>query len=284
MLYFVYFSIIAIVAGGCKTPNTNPVLSDPNQQTNVTSEDTPLTNVPVSIKGATSVEVETTSPAIEPGASGENQVGPTQEKPSIEITVERLAGDIDRLYESVRRGEILGEEESSDYMSVRKRVDDLESRIKILESALANLGKPLPKEDTPAKENVNLKWLAVDLSKDTNADVSRLADLYNSGRYEEVIAIVPKIIREAKENVKIDLQYLYAESLYGAGDHRLSALTFNEIQDVKKYGPRTTLRLGQCFELLGDKATAVLFYADVLEKFPTSEEADEAHLKSHSKK
>ncbi len=76
-----------------------------------------------------------------------------------------------------------------------------------------------------------------------------------------------------------DLRYLLAETWYREGEYQSAILAFQDVVDhhgESDRAPWAMLRQGECFEALGQRDNATLFYDDVIRLFPRSKAAREA--------
>jgi TolA-binding protein len=109
-----------------------------------------------------------------------------------------------------------------------------------------------------------------------------------AGRTAPARAILLQLIESAGETGDkaqlAELRYLVGDSLYKEGQYQPAILAFQEVVDRHNDSDRAAwamLRQGQCFEALGQRDNAGLFYDDVIRLFPRSKAAKEAkNLKS----
>ncbi len=100
------------------------------------------------------------------------------------------------------------------------------------------------------------------------------------GRYLPARAILKKLIGadEAAEQLH-EIRYLIAETHFREGEYQSAILAYQEVVDHhgdSDRAPWAMLRQGECFEALGQRDNAVLFYDDVMRLFPRSKAAKEA--------
>lgn len=101
-----------------------------------------------------------------------------------------------------------------------------------------------------------------------------------AGRHRAARAVFEKLLSEAEEGAELaDLRYLLAETWYHEGEYQSAILAYQEVVDhhgESDRAPWAMLRQGECFEGLGQRDNATLFYDDVTRLFPRSKAAREA--------
>jgi TolA-binding protein len=101
-----------------------------------------------------------------------------------------------------------------------------------------------------------------------------------AGRYLPARAIYQRLIDsdEAGEQLS-ELRYMLAETWFLEGSFQSAILAYQDVVDHhgdSDRAPWAMLRQGECFEGLGQRDNAVLFYDDVIRLFPRSKAAKEA--------
>lgn len=111
-------------------------------------------------------------------------------------------------------------------------------------------------------------------------DLAGLKTAFDRRRYLHVLEDARAVITRTKdEQARLETMYLLAESTFKVGRIRDAALHFNDLVEAgadKKYLRLAKIRLGDCFRYLGDKATARIFYQDLIDNFADSKEAQQA--------
>lgn len=183
-------------------------------------------------------------------------------------TIRSIQGEVDTLKRGVITGELPGMEAQPD--SVAKAITGLEVRLEELEKAQIEILTLLK-----AKNSSKNKRKRPDLK-----NISDMKKAFEKKQYLYIVQDGNSIIASIKDsNVKNEAKFLFAESLFKLGRLRDAALKFNRLAAeavMPEKGSHIAFRLGDCFRLLGDKKAAVVFYQDVVAKFPESEEAEAA--------
>ncbi len=162
---------------------------------------------------------------------------------------------------------------------LRASIEKLSSRLSLLES---KIGEDKPKvepdrADTEAKEALpDPGTLYMDALNKLRIEKDYLNGLEEFRRF---LSLFPK--HELADNA----QYWIGEIYYGQGDWERAALEFNKVREGYPEGDKLSaalLKLGLCFEKLGDTESATSLLESVIEKYPDSSEAELA--KEHLKK
>ena len=186
-----------------------------------------------------------------------------------EIEIQKLKGDIDALKVGVRTGQIPGEEVEEGTLIYT--INDILSRLENVEEAQAELltairGDKKNKKSSKKTSNTSVKNLA------------ELEKLFDRKLYPKVVKEAPTLVKKTKKkSSKERIKFLQAESLYKLGKLRDAALQFNEFLDSKPSKEHTAhakLRMGDCFRHLGDTATSRVYYSELIEEFPDSDQAE----------
>jgi TolA-binding protein len=116
---------------------------------------------------------------------------------------------------------------------------------------------------------------------ETIADRIRLAKEHvHLGRYAVARAVLSRAIEENPEGEEVaEMRYLIAESYLHEENWRAAAGELKSVLDnhgSSDWSPWAMLRLGECFDGLGKRENAVLFYEGVTQSYPRSEAAKEA--------
>lgn len=192
------------------------------------------------------------------------------EKQNIEI--QKLAGEVDRLRVGILTGQLPGQ--SEDEPSLAKSLDALETKVRDLEDGQETILKAIKeteKEPTAPEKN----------SSPSLATVASFKAAFKKKRYKAISSDYRTFLKQRKSSAsdKETVLFLASESLYKLGQISEAALTFNEFTETFKKSSdlaAAKLRLGDCFRLLGEKATSKLYYQEVVSRFPDSPEAKAA--------
>jgi TolA-binding protein len=187
----------------------------------------------------------------------------------------RIKGDIDALRVGVVTGQMPGMT-SENQTSIASTIDSLSERMAVIEENQINIMAAIEAIDTAPKKKKNAN------STKAIRTYSQLKKAFKEKRYQHVADYGARVIREqSKVKRKQEAVYLYAESLYKLGRLRDAALKFNEYIELKpqKNAAHAKMRMGDCFRHLGDKATARIYYEELIEEFGSSSEAKEARKK-----
>lgn len=105
-------------------------------------------------------------------------------------------------------------------------------------------------------------------------------DHMKAGRYLPARAIYQKIISSDQAGDQLyELRYMVAETWFRDGGYQSAILAYQDVVDHhgdSERAPWAMLRQGECFEALGQRDNAGLFYDDVIRLFPRSKAAKEA--------
>ena len=203
----------------------------------------------------------------------------------------RVKGEIDALKVGVTTGQMPGTEGSEiegsvAALSIAQQIKLLSEKLEVLErqqqEIIAGVGKKeksvagslAASEKVPASKVVSSK------------DVLKS---FEKKKYKFVVEQAPLLMKALKGSDLQDVTFAYAESLFRTGQHRESALKYNDFIDLKPDTakvPHAKMRMGDCFRSLGDQATAKLYYQEILDKHPESNEAAKAkeRLQASAKK
>jgi TolA-binding protein len=108
-----------------------------------------------------------------------------------------------------------------------------------------------------------------------------LADEHmKAGRHLPARAIYQKLLESVQDDAQLsELRYLLAETWFLEGQFQSAILAYQDVVDhhgTSDRAPWAMLRQGECFEALGQRDNAMLFYDDVIRLFPRSKAAKEA--------
>ena len=188
----------------------------------------------------------------------------------LNVEIQRLKGEVDTLRVGVVTGRLPGtsadnpDSIASMLQTIAERLEVVEKNQESVMAAIKKAGKSKKRgASNSTKQRKPVKSLR------------GLQESFGKKQYLYVVEDAKPIIKRNSGNSKHEAQYMYAESLYKLGRLRPAALAFNDYLDLnpKSYLAHAKLRLGDCFRHLGDKATARLYYEELLAKHAKSEEA-----------
>lgn len=141
----------------------------------------------------------------------------------------------------------------------------------------AKVGEGTPEEGTAS----DTEGSAEPSEPETIADrISLAKDHVQQGRYAVARAVLAQAVEENSEAEEVaEMRYLIAESYLHEENWRAAAGDLKSVLDNhgnSSWAPWAMLRLGECFDGLGKRDNAVLFYEGVTQSYPRSEAAKEA--------
>lgn len=204
-----------------------------------------------------------------------------QEKTGIEL--QALKGELQTLrhfigLDGLKADEISSQALGNRLLSIEKKLtqlDEYDEKIQRLEETqneiLKHLETFVKKEKSPSNSSVKKRSKIKSLAQAQKA--------FDEKRYLHVVDDLPSFRARVNRSEKFNLDYLYAQSLFKLGRISESAIAFDDLIKEKNTGkkaPKIYLRLGDCFRLLGDKNTALIYYEELIYKFPKSSDAKTA--------
>ena len=119
--------------------------------------------------------------------------------------------------------------------------------------------------------------------KNALASLAQARRAFEQRRYVKLKKDIPGLIpKMQKASSKEELRFYFAQSLFRLGELSAAAKAFNEYVQTKpkaSYMRRSQLSLGDIYRLSGDKETAKIYYSELIETYPDSEEAEKAQKK-----
>jgi tetratricopeptide (TPR) repeat protein len=193
--------------------------------------------------------------------------------------IHRIDGQID----TIKKGFELGRlpDASDNDFSIDSRIRGLDKRLLLVEETQGEILRLLETiEQNSSKKTKRSKRHKISSLKEAE-------EAFKQKRYIHIIRDLPKALDSSKTKGKTDLSYYYAQSLFKVGRIHQAALAFKDIEDSKKFSSEhkkrmIKLRLGDCFRHLGDNKTALVYYTELLDKYPSSKEA--GYAKDYLKK
>ena len=93
-------------------------------------------------------------------------------------------------------------------------------------------------------------------------------------------AYYERFLRDFPEDANTaEARYPLAETYYNEGDFKKAILLFEEVvskHPTSQWAPWAMVRQGECFDKLGQRANAELFWQDVIDRYPRTKAAKEA--------
>lgn len=189
----------------------------------------------------------------------------------LEQTLRSMEGELDTLRVGVETGTLPDQKPDSD--SIGKKIRSLQERVDKIEKnqlEMLNLLEKNSSSNNKKKKN----------SRKPVASYKGLSKVFSDKKYRHVVEDAPNLIKKSKGARKNTMKYYYAESLYKLGRLKDAALAFNEIsklQQSKTLHPKIQMRMGDCFRHLGDYKAALIYYQELVNSYPKSEEAEWAN-------
>ena len=187
------------------------------------------------------------------------------------IEIQKISGEMDRLRVGVVTGELPGGD--PDQESIAKTLNSIVTRIEAVESNQNEILAALKKAgaNTPGKKKAKITTL------------KSLKIAFDKKKYSQVVENGPAVVKKMKtRKSRESALYILAESLYKLGKMREAALKYNEFIDVNpgsKMVSHAKMRMGDCFRHLGDAATARLYYQELVDKYPKTDQATKAQAR-----
>lgn len=187
----------------------------------------------------------------------------------INAQLRSLQGELDAVKLALKTGRMPGQTDEDP--SLGKMIDDLKARVDALEEAQVKMLEIMDKK-TASKDK--------DKDKDkTLKSVSSFKTAFGKKHYTEIAEEWPNAKKVLKGEELNDVKFIFSESLFKLGRIREAALVYDELSKAKLDKDKTVkvqLRMGDCFRFLGDKKTALVYYHELVQKFPSSSEAEKA--------
>lgn len=185
--------------------------------------------------------------------------------------MQKVRGDIDALRIGVVTGKMPGTE-TMQAGSVAATLARLEERLASLEQSQNEIVEAINKAGVKKNSKKSV-------SRKTSASLSELQEAFDAKKYKIVTEDALRFIKDGDAKERAQAYYLMAESYFKLGDMRIAALKYNEFLEIKppsSFLPIVKMRLGDCFRNLGDAGTAKIYYQELINEFPTSNEAAKA--------
>jgi TolA-binding protein len=192
-----------------------------------------------------------------------------------EHDIQSLRGEIDTLRARVETGKIPGatEDAGSEASAPPASLEALMDRVSKLEETqielLDALGKGGKVNGAGKKQNTKTE----DKKAEVLGSLTDFQKAFQSKHYAAVVKQAGDAIKRVKGDEKKEIAFIEAESLYRLEKHRDAALKFSKFIEANKKGARveeSQMRMGDCFRRLGDNPMALIYYTELVEKYPNS--------------
>ena len=196
----------------------------------------------------------------------------------VKADIQFLKGEVDTLKQAFKSGELPGL--PSTEPSIAKSLQALSAKIHDLEEAQLKMLDALETrshtkdtgKDKGADKAASNSSKGMKTSKDAYAALE-------ARKFKVLIDHLPGLIKEAKGKEQEEFKFVYSESLFKLGKIKEAALAFSDLSKNKHLHSKQAkiqLRMGDCFRYLGDKKTAQVYYQEIIQKYPKSDEAEKA--------
>lgn len=170
------------------------------------------------------------------------------------------------------------EEMKAEILKLNTKIDELEQQLKAQKAAPTP--EPTPTKTTSAvminNENDNTgETTAEENQKPKKITLETAQKLYRQKKYTETVEAMDSYIKTEKKNLD-HAYYLRAESNYGLKQYKKAILDYSVIREKytqSVYLKDSLYKIGLCFDAIGLKEDAKIFYQELAEKFPKSLEA-----------
>jgi TolA-binding protein len=202
----------------------------------------------------------------------------------MQLELQRIHGEIDALKVAVTTGKMPGVEEAPEgslaeaVATLTSRIDEMEERQNEILEAIKKAGgssKSARDEKSKEKDESGKDKKGGNIGK----EIKDFKAAFSKQRFKYVIDNGPSLIGKGSKKDQEEVLFMYAEGLYRRKKLRDAALQYNDyVQKFSSSGkvPYAKMRMGDCFRHLGDSSTAKLYYNELIEKHPKSEEAAKA--------
>ena len=220
-------------------------------------------------------------------ARGQDEILKMETMEQLRSEVARVRGDFEVLQHDYGTYEAagLGFQQDTDY-----RVGYLEARIVSMEKSLGVKAAPPPPRDGSTGTAVQVSptlpasgdppVVEPPLATTPEEVFTLLEKNLAEGNAGAARAVARRFVADNPTHDRVpEALYRVAESYQNEGNFKVAAQEFQVVVDkwgTSTWAPWSVLRQGECFEALGDKDNAKLFYADVVKLYPKSRAAKEA--------
>lgn len=210
---------------------------------------------------------DTSKEAKTSGATSVKKIASTQaDMDKIARDIQLLRGELDAMRHAMRTGIVPGEEGKAEEGGMT--LPRLAERVEAIEQAQEEMIEALNK--------AGVKKGSKKTARKASASLKDLDAAFKAKKYKDVVDDAPEVIKKESGDAKAEARYLWAEAYFKLGKMRDAALKFNDLADSKppqSMLPAVKMRLGDCFRNLGDPATAKIYYEELVNDFPSTDEA-----------
>ena len=170
----------------------------------------------------------------------------------------------------------------------KERRDESESKERVTREDLRKLDDRLSEfEKAQSQIIVELKRLDSGLSQVDQVDVfEKGKKQYKSGDFDDALKTLSQYLRAPNGKFMDEAHFLRGEIYYEMQDCRKAITEYTPFQEKfrsSKLAPKAIFRIGLCFESMGMKNDAKLFFQELVDHFPKTAEGKSAQKKLSSK-
>lgn len=205
------------------------------------------------------------------------------EKMSVEL--QKVKGDVDAMRVGITTGQFPGIDPSQEG-SLTYTLNNLSERLTQVEADQEEILSAIRKasggkKDKGAKNEDKAGKGKAESAEKKSPPLSTAQEVrkaFEARKFKKVAEDAPNVLKKVKnKSQKEDVTFVLAESLFKDGQLREAALRYNDFLEMKPGEksniPLAKMRLGDCFRQLGDKATAKIYYEELVANHPDSSEA-----------
>lgn len=165
---------------------------------------------------------------------------------------------------------------TSDLDHLSHRVEELEKKLETVNNTQNELFKSV---ESVLKAGGNKKFGSSSSSSSKKVSFSSVKEVekaYEDKWYTHIIENYETTKNKLPKADQYDVSFFYGGSLFKLGRISEAALVFDELLNEKRKSdklPQIYLRLGDCFRLLGKKDVALIYYEELIEKYPKESQA-----------
>ncbi len=165
---------------------------------------------------------------------------------------------------------------TTDLEHMTNRVEELEKKLETVSNTQNELFKSV---ESVLKAGGNKKLGSPSSSSSKKVSFSSVKEVekaYEDKWYTHIIENYESTKKKFGKADQYDVSFFYGGSLFKLGRISEAALVFDELLNEKTKSeklPQIYLRLGDCFRLLGKKDVALIYYEELIEKYPKDSQA-----------
>jgi TolA-binding protein len=164
------------------------------------------------------------------------------------------------------------------------RLDDLGERVSELETLLGVdlVHAAVSNDPAVVAQDSSASDAGLEMSEAASPDTLLVLaqDHLAAGRALAARSVLRRYVQEFPQSPRIiEARFMLAETFFAEAAYRQAVLSYEEIVELapnSDWAPRAMLRQGECFLGLGLTDEALLFWEDLLGKYPESQEAQRA--------